>query len=124
MNPLRSVGGRLALALLVVVGGALAIVYFIVVPSYQSSLIDARLHGLRETLQTIAAKPRDAPGEVFPSTAWIEDEALPRRAAAPGSSSIRPAPLLRAGRGLERRHLARRRARPDGPPGRRDAPAS
>ena len=38
MNPLRSVGGRLALALLVVVGGALAIVYLIVVPSYQSSL--------------------------------------------------------------------------------------
>jgi len=73
MNPLRSVGGRLALALLVVVGGALAIVYFIVVPSYQSSLIDARLHGLRDTLQMIASKPRNAPGEVFPSTAWIED---------------------------------------------------
>ena len=93
MNPLRSVGGRLALALLVVVGGALAIVYFIVVPSYQSSLIDARLHGLRGTLQVIAAKPRDAPGEVFPSTAWIEDEALP---VAGGARVVvfRPAPLL------------------------------
>ncbi len=77
MNPLRSVGGRLALALLVVVGGALAIVYLIVVPSYQSSLVDTRLKELRETLQVIAAKPRNAPGEVFPSTAWIEDEALP-----------------------------------------------
>ncbi len=93
MNPLRSVGGRLALALLVVVGGALAIVYFIVVPSYQSSLIDARLHGLRETLQMIAAKPRNAPGEVFPSTSWIEDEALPL---ADGARVVvyRPAPLL------------------------------
>jgi signal transduction histidine kinase len=93
VNPLRSVGGRLAIALLVVVGGALAIVYFIVVPSYQSSLIDARLHGLRHTLQVIAAKPRDAPGEVFPSTAWIEDEALP---AAGGARVVvfRPAPLL------------------------------
>ena len=49
MNPLRSVGGRLALALLVVVGGALAIVYLIVVPSYQSSLVDARLHGSPRT---------------------------------------------------------------------------
>ena len=33
--PLRSVGGRLALALLLVVAGVLAIVYLIVVPSYQ-----------------------------------------------------------------------------------------
>ena len=35
VNPLRSVGGRLALALLVVVAGALGIVYLVVVPSYQ-----------------------------------------------------------------------------------------
>ena len=33
VNPLRSVGGRLALALLLVVAGALAIVYLVVVPS-------------------------------------------------------------------------------------------
>jgi signal transduction histidine kinase len=77
VNPLRSVGGRLALALLVVVGGALAIVYLIVVPSYQSSLVDSRLKDLRRTLQVVAAKPRNTAGEVFPSTAWIEDEALP-----------------------------------------------
>jgi signal transduction histidine kinase len=76
VNPLRSVGGRLALALLVVVGGALAIIYLIVVPFYQSSLVGTRLGDLRHTLQAIAAR-RNAPGEVFPSAAWIEDEALP-----------------------------------------------
>jgi signal transduction histidine kinase len=77
VNPLRTVGGRLALALLVVVGGALAIVYLVVVPLYRSSLVDARLQDLRHTIARISAKPRGAPGEVFPSTAWIEDEALP-----------------------------------------------
>ena len=50
VNPLRTVGGQLALALLVVVGGALAIVYLIVVPSYQSSLVDGTLKELRHTL--------------------------------------------------------------------------
>jgi signal transduction histidine kinase len=76
VNPLRTVGGRLALALLVVVGGALAIIYLVVVPFYQSSLVGTRLKDLRHTLQAIAAR-RDAPHEVFPSAAWIEDEALP-----------------------------------------------
>ena len=33
-------------------------------------------------LREIAAKPREAPGEVFPSAAWIEDEALPVAAGA------------------------------------------
>jgi signal transduction histidine kinase len=77
VNPFRTVGGRLALALLVVVGGALAIVYLIVVPSYRSSLVGTRLKDLRQRVTEIAAKPRDAPGEVFPSATWIEDEALP-----------------------------------------------
>jgi two-component system, OmpR family, sensor kinase len=77
VNPLRSVGGRLALALLVVVGGALAIVYLIVVSSYRSSLVNTRLKDMSHTVALIAAKPRPAPGEVFPSAEWIEDEALP-----------------------------------------------
>ena len=55
-NPLRSVGARLALALLVVVGGALAIVYFVVVPSFQSRLVDSKLTRLRETIPTLLAK--------------------------------------------------------------------
>jgi signal transduction histidine kinase len=74
VNPFRTVGGRLALALLVVVGGALAIVYLIVVPFYRSSLLDTRLKDLRHTVGRIAAKPT---GAVFPSDAWIEDQALP-----------------------------------------------
>jgi signal transduction histidine kinase len=77
VNPLRTVGGRLALALLVVVGGSLAIVYLIVVPFYRSSLVDSRLKDLRHRVEQIAAKPRNAPGEVFPSATWIEDEASP-----------------------------------------------
>jgi len=47
MNPLRSVGGRLALALLVVVAAALAIVYWIVVPSYERSLENNELRRSR-----------------------------------------------------------------------------
>ncbi len=77
MNPFRTVGGRLALALLVVVGGSLAIVYLIVVPSYRSSLVDSRLKDLRHRVEQIAAKPRGSSGEVFPSASWIEDEAAP-----------------------------------------------
>ena len=46
MSPLRGVGGRLALALLVVVAGVLAIVYVIVVPSYQRSLENSELRSL------------------------------------------------------------------------------
>ena len=77
MNPARSVAGRLALTLLVVVGGALAIVYLIVVPSYQRSLVNSRLKDLRHTVALIAAEPRNAPGEVFPSDGWIQDVAEP-----------------------------------------------
>ena len=50
MSPFRSVGGRLALALLVIVVGALVIVYLIVVPSYQRSLENAELRGLANSL--------------------------------------------------------------------------
>jgi len=59
MNPLRSVGGRLALALLVVVAGALGIVYLIVVPSYRQSLENAELKSLSTTLrvQVVANLP-------------------------------------------------------------------
>lgn len=77
MNPLRTVGGRLALALLVVVGGALAIVYLIVVSSYRSSLVNAQLADTSHELGLIAERPQQAPGEIFPSNTWIEDEALP-----------------------------------------------
>jgi len=48
MNPLRSVGARLSLALVVVVAGALALVDLIVVPSLERNLVHAKLAQLRE----------------------------------------------------------------------------
>jgi two-component system OmpR family sensor kinase len=56
MSPFRSVGGRLALALLTVVAGVLAIVYLIVVPSYQRSLENAELRSLATAMQRIVIK--------------------------------------------------------------------
>jgi signal transduction histidine kinase len=49
MNPLRSVGGRLSLALVVVVAAALALVDVIVVPSLEHNLIDAKISQLRDS---------------------------------------------------------------------------
>jgi len=74
MNPLRSVGGRLALALLVVVAGALAIVYVVVVPSYERSLIDTRLRKLDTALRTIVAQ---GPTATYLQQQWVEEEAPP-----------------------------------------------
>jgi signal transduction histidine kinase len=53
VTPFRGVGGRLALALLVVVVGVLAIVYLIVVPSYRSSLANNELQSLSTSLRSI-----------------------------------------------------------------------
>ena len=53
MTPFRGVGGRLALALLAVVVGVLAIVYLIVVPSYRSSLANNELQSLSASLRSI-----------------------------------------------------------------------
>jgi signal transduction histidine kinase len=75
VNPLRSVGGRLALALLLVVTGALAIVYVVVVPSYQRSLVNTRLADLDHTLHSIMQLPRPA-GEAF-NQLWVESDAGP-----------------------------------------------
>ena len=54
MRPLSSVGGRLALALLLVVAGVLAIVYLIVVPSYRRSLENQELRSLSRALENVA----------------------------------------------------------------------
>jgi signal transduction histidine kinase len=55
MNPLRSVGGRLSIALLLVVAGALGIAYLIVVPRLENRLIDAKKSQL-ETDGTIVTQ--------------------------------------------------------------------
>src|SRR5688500_17829213 len=47
MNPLRSVGLKLSLALVILVAGALGVVYAIVIPSLERNLVDARLQSLR-----------------------------------------------------------------------------
>jgi two-component system, OmpR family, sensor kinase len=60
VSPLSSVRGKLALALLLVVAGVLAIVYVIVVPSYRTSLENTELDGLQSSLQNVAL-PRYPP---------------------------------------------------------------
>jgi len=54
MSTLRGIGGRLALALLLVVAGVLGIVYLIVVPSYQRSLQNSELRSLQTSIRTVA----------------------------------------------------------------------
>ena len=56
MNPLRSVGGRLALGLALVVAGALLLADLIVVPSLEKHLIDSKLSQLRHDTPAIAAR--------------------------------------------------------------------
>src|SRR5215217_8486972 len=72
MNPFRSVGARLALALLLVVAGALAIVYLIVVPSYRQSIVGARLDSLETSVQTILERPWQAD---YLIQQWAQDQA-------------------------------------------------
>lgn len=70
MSPFRSVGARLALALLAVVAGVLVIVYLTVVPSYRSSLSDSELDGLQVSLQQAVA---DFPEETYFKQRFTEE---------------------------------------------------
>jgi signal transduction histidine kinase len=56
VNPLRSVGGRLAIALAVVVAGALVLVDLLVVPSLERNLIHEKLGQLREAAPPIGRR--------------------------------------------------------------------
>jgi signal transduction histidine kinase len=67
MRPFRSVGGRLALALLLVVAGVLAIVYLIVVPSYKTSLENNELNTLERILRA-----RAVPN--YPAEPWMKQQ--------------------------------------------------
>src|SRR5205807_10257525 len=58
-----------------VVAGALAIVYIVVVPSYQRSLVNSRLSDLDHTLHSIMELPR-APGSSL-NQVWVEEDAAP-----------------------------------------------
>jgi two-component system OmpR family sensor kinase len=67
VNPLRSIGARLSLALVVVVAGALAAVYAIVVPSLERNLVNAKLSQLRKAAPGLArAVPSDPIGVEWP----------------------------------------------------------
>ena len=66
MNPFRSVGARLILALVAVVALALVLVYFIVVPSLRQRLVDAKLNRMQDALPSIV---RDIPNTVV----WADD---------------------------------------------------
>jgi signal transduction histidine kinase len=61
MNPLRSVGGRLALGLALVVAGALLLVDLIVVPSLERNLIDSKISQLREATPAIGRRLINTP---------------------------------------------------------------
>jgi len=60
VNPFRSVGGRLALALALVVAGALLLADLIVVPSLERHLIDTKLSQLRHDTPPILARIRNS----------------------------------------------------------------
>lgn len=67
MSPLRSVAGRLALGLLFVVVGVLAIVYLIVVPSYRNALETTKLASLESSMRTVAIPN-------FPSQVYLQQQ--------------------------------------------------
>src|SRR5437588_66960 len=63
MNPLRTVGALLSLALLGVVAVVLGLVYLIVVPSLKSRLIDARLNDLAHARKALVAEYTKTPND-------------------------------------------------------------
>ena len=56
---IRGIRLRLALALLVLVAGALGVVYLIVVPSLEAELVKSKLDQLEEDAERVAPRPRD-----------------------------------------------------------------
>jgi signal transduction histidine kinase len=68
---LSGVGARLGLALLVVLTGALALVYLIVVPSLESRLVNARVSALERAAPGIA---RELPADRFRWPDYLEAE--------------------------------------------------
>jgi signal transduction histidine kinase len=63
MNPLKSVGGRLSIALLLVVAGALGITYLVVVPRLENRLLDTRYSQLGQTAGIVSSDAFSAQGQ-------------------------------------------------------------
>jgi signal transduction histidine kinase len=72
MNPLRSVGARLSLALLLVVAAALVIVYSMLVPRLEQSLIDSKLNQLVSSGRGLADQ---VPGDTSRWQIFAQDNA-------------------------------------------------
>ncbi|MCA1682857.1 MAG: HAMP domain-containing histidine kinase, partial [Actinobacteria bacterium] len=74
MNPFRSVGARLGLALAVVVAGALVLVDLIVVPSLERNLVNAKLNQLSEAAPGVGS-------QLLNSSSFTIDETIQSAAA-------------------------------------------
>jgi signal transduction histidine kinase len=72
MNPLRNVGAQLSLALLLVVAGALTLVYLVVIPSLESRLIDGKIRQVR--LSVRSSKSAALSHEVHRDPLWFSDQ--------------------------------------------------
>ena len=118
MNPFKSVGAKLSLALAGVVALALVLVYLVVVPSLRQTLVDAKLS--RSSRRSAEGRGDRAP-DARASLVGLPRDGLGARRTHASSSTIfspRPASTGHAElggpyRGLERRGLARCRERPD-----------
>src|SRR5690242_11093852 len=105
MNPFRSVGARLSLALVVVVALALAVVYVALVPTLERRLVDAKLSQLR---RAAAAMPEqlatnDLPLEDFVTNA---SSSVNARVAVFGVLSRSPLTVLPAADSLQGKNAA------------------
>ncbi|HET8606990.1 MAG TPA: ATP-binding protein [Gaiellaceae bacterium] len=69
MSPFRGVGARLSAALLLVLVGAFAIAYGIVVPSFERALVNSKLAGLERNAHVVAAGLRTAPTQQWQEVA-------------------------------------------------------
>jgi signal transduction histidine kinase len=91
LNHLSGVGARLGLALFVVLAGALALVYLIVVPSLQSRLVHSRLSQLRGAAPGIV---RELPSDSFQWQDYVESASASANARVVVFNVIGPPPAL------------------------------
>ena len=111
VNPLRSVGARLGLALAVVVAAALILVDLIVVPSLERNLIDAKLRQLSEAAPGIGSQLLNSETFNLDDTIHVRLRQRGRPCRLLRADHLPPAALARPCR-LERGHLRRHRKRP------------
>jgi signal transduction histidine kinase len=98
VNPLRSVGARLSLALLLVVAGSLALVYLVVIPSLEGRLIDSKISQLRKAVPPLLVKGgtwySDADTQLFASDAAEALQSFNARVAVFRIFSTEPSPTI------------------------------